>query len=301
MKRLFVYAVVAAVLAVSPIGVKANTNQAAAEKIAARLAEKFPGYDIAVSYHNGKVRLAGMVGSQEMVERATSQVRQVPGVKVSDVDGSLLRHGAAVVGSNPIANAPRPKAMPNEMQAALPQAAQQGKVEQVAMRNAQRQVQNSAAYAQITQPYGAEASAAPTAQPNGMMQGQQTGQYPQMSQQQMMMIQQQMMQQQMMQSQMQPQQHLQPVPGQYNQPNMPEYAWPAYAAYPNYAEVCYPKQYSPKAWPYIGPFYPYPQTPLGWRKVTLEWHDGWWWMDFDDGSFEGPFSPLFRQPTRYTY
>ena len=50
---------------------------------------------------------------------------------------------------------------------------------------------------------------------------------------------------------------------------MPGYAWPSYAAYPNYAAVTYPKQYSPTAWPYIGPFYPYPQVPLGWRKVTL--------------------------------
>ena len=27
-------------------------------------------------------------------------------------------------------------------------------------------------------------------------------------------------------------------------------------------------------------FYPYPQVPLGWRKVTLEWDDGWWHLDF---------------------
>jgi hypothetical protein len=46
--------------------------------------------------------------------------------------------------------------------------------------------------------------------------------------------------------------------------------------------LTYPKQYSPTAWPYIGPFYPYPQVPLGWRKVTLEWDDGWWFLDFDD-------------------
>ncbi len=68
----------------------------------------------------------------------------------------------------------------------------------------------------------------------------------------------------------------------YDQPHMPNYAWPSYAAYPNYAGVSYPKQYSPTAWPYIGPFYPYPQVPLGWRKVTLEWDDGWWFLDFDD-------------------
>jgi len=68
----------------------------------------------------------------------------------------------------------------------------------------------------------------------------------------------------------------------YENAQMPGYAWPSYAAYPNYAAVSYPQQYSPTAWPYIGPFYPYPQVPLGWRKVTLEWDDGWWFLDFDD-------------------
>ena len=70
------------------------------------------------------------------------------------------------------------------------------------------------------------------------------------------------------------------APARYNQPHMPNYSWPSYAAYPNYAALTYPKQYSPTAWPYIGPFYPYPQVPLGWRKVTLEWNDGWWMLDF---------------------
>ncbi|HMO15919.1 MAG TPA: BON domain-containing protein [Pirellulaceae bacterium] len=63
-------------------------------------------------------------------------------------------------------------------------------------------------------------------------------------------------------------------------PSLPGYAWPGYAAHPNYAAVTYPQQYSPSAWPYIGPFYPYPQVPLGWRKVTLQWDDGWWYLDF---------------------
>ncbi|HJT34652.1 MAG TPA: BON domain-containing protein [Pirellulales bacterium] len=72
------------------------------------------------------------------------------------------------------------------------------------------------------------------------------------------------------------------APAYYDQPHMPNYAWPSYASYPNYAGLTYPKQYSPTAWPYIGPFYPYPQVPLGWRKVTLEWDDGWWFLDFDD-------------------
>jgi hypothetical protein len=73
-----------------------------------------------------------------------------------------------------------------------------------------------------------------------------------------------------------------PAPVRYDRPCMPGYAWPSYAAYPNYAAVTYPKQYSATAWPYIGPFYPYPQVPLGWRKVSLEWDDGWWWLDFKD-------------------
>lgn len=66
----------------------------------------------------------------------------------------------------------------------------------------------------------------------------------------------------------------------YDHPNLPGYAWPATAAYPNYGALTYPRQYSPSAWPYIGPFYPYPQVPLGWRKVALEWDDGWWFLDF---------------------
>ncbi len=70
------------------------------------------------------------------------------------------------------------------------------------------------------------------------------------------------------------------VPARFDNPNMPGYAWPSYAAHPNYAGVTYPNQYSANAWPYIGPFYPYPQVPLGWRKVTLEWDDGWWFLDF---------------------
>jgi len=70
------------------------------------------------------------------------------------------------------------------------------------------------------------------------------------------------------------------APAHFDHPNMPGYAWPSYASHPNYAGLTYPKQYSATAWPYIGPFYPYPQVPLGWRKVSLEWDDGWWMLDF---------------------
>ncbi len=71
-------------------------------------------------------------------------------------------------------------------------------------------------------------------------------------------------------------------PIRHDSPQLPGYAWPSYSPYPNYGALSYPKQYSPTAWPYIGPFYPYPQVPLGWRKVTLEWDDGWWMLDFRD-------------------
>ncbi len=66
----------------------------------------------------------------------------------------------------------------------------------------------------------------------------------------------------------------------YNSPNMPDHAWPTYAQYPNSAAVSYPQQYSASAWPYIGPFYPYPQVPLGWRDATLRWDDGQWNLMF---------------------
>ena len=69
--------------------------------------------------------------------------------------------------------------------------------------------------------------------------------------------------------------------GQINDmPNLPNYAWPSYAQYPNSAAITYPKEYSASAWPYIGPFYPYPQVPLGWRSAQLEWDDGHWALNF---------------------
>jgi hypothetical protein len=58
---------------------------------------------------------------------------------------------------------------------------------------------------------------------------------------------------------------------------MPPYAWPTYAAYNNYSRVGYPLAYPYKSWPFIGPLYPYPKVPLGWRAVKLEWDDGYWW------------------------
>jgi hypothetical protein len=63
-----------------------------------------------------------------------------------------------------------------------------------------------------------------------------------------------------------------------NRPQMPPYAWPTYAPFNNYSRVAYPEAYPYNAWPFIGPVYPFPKVPLGWRSVKLEWQDGHWWF-----------------------
>jgi hypothetical protein len=67
-----------------------------------------------------------------------------------------------------------------------------------------------------------------------------------------------------------PNPHLQPPP-------LPPNAWPTYAPYNNYSRVGYPTLYPYEAWPFIGPMYPFPKVPPGWRAVTLRWQDGYWW------------------------
>jgi osmotically-inducible protein OsmY len=61
-------------------------------------------------------------------------------------------------------------------------------------------------------------------------------------------------------------------------PPLPPNAWPTYAPYNNLSRVAYPTAYPYNAFPFIGPYYPFPKVPLGWRKVTLEWEDGHWWL-----------------------
>ena len=69
-----------------------------------------------------------------------------------------------------------------------------------------------------------------------------------------------------------------PSPYELNPPHMPPYAWPTYAPYNNYSRVAYPLAYPYNAFPFIGPVYPFPKVPLGWRSVRLEWEDGHWWF-----------------------
>lgn len=72
------------------------------------------------------------------------------------------------------------------------------------------------------------------------------------------------------------------IPGQatpdMQAPNLPPYAWPTYAPHNNVSRVAYPQAYPYNAFPFIGPYYPFPKVPLGWRKVTLEWDDGHWYL-----------------------
>lgn len=60
-------------------------------------------------------------------------------------------------------------------------------------------------------------------------------------------------------------------------PPLPPHSWPTYAPYNNFSRVAYPEAYPYNAWPFIGPIYPFPKVPLGWRAVKLEWDDGYWW------------------------
>src|SRR5205823_5498324 len=73
-----------------------------------------------------------------------------------------------------------------------------------------------------------------------------------------------------------------PVPGaapaDVNPPRMPPYAWPTFAPYNNFSRVAYPLAYDYAQWPFIGPVYPFPKVPPGWRSVKLEWEDGHWWF-----------------------
>jgi hypothetical protein len=78
----------------------------------------------------------------------------------------------------------------------------------------------------------------------------------------------------------------QPSPYDLNPPHMPPYAWPTYAPYNNYSRVAYPNLYPYNAWPFVGPIYPFPKIPLGWRKVKLEWQDGYWWYAANSNSHD---------------
>jgi len=308
----------------APTTALGNTNQQAAEKIANVIGAQFPDADIDVEYKGGQVWLKGAAGSQNQRRQIVERVFDVPGINVTEVNDEIqiVASGApagvsaqparpvasAANAPVPVPNAPNPRAgaaAPNNARQVPPAMAQQQQVQPPqtmagALLATHPQQQYPAAYGM--RPGQQSVVPAPFAQTSFVKHPQPVPQQP---------IPQYARQHQP--AYYGPPAHAAhhpqaqaygpqgPLPGQYNQPHLPDYAWPAYANYPNYGQVSYPRNYSPKAWPYIGPFYPYPQVPLGWRKVTLEHSNGWWWLDFDDGTPSGPFSGLFRQPQRYTY
>jgi hypothetical protein len=77
-----------------------------------------------------------------------------------------------------------------------------------------------------------------------------------------------------------------PMPSDMYPPRMPPHAWPTYAPYNNYSRVAYPELYPYNSWPFIGPMYPFPKVPLGWRKIKLEWMDGHWWYSKPASGFD---------------
>jgi len=309
-----------------------NANQRAAERIADAIGERFPDADVDVSFRGGQVWLKGEAASQSQRERIVEQVFRVPGINVTEVNDEIqivasrapaegtaqpARQAASAVHAPvPMPNAPNPRTPV----AALNQARQmQAQAQQQQMQMQQQPMvvapqawtgammppapqQRHPAYG--LQPGQPAAFPAPFVQ-TGFMQHPAFVRHPHpqaaAAQQPIPMHAQRPIPQQAMHPAHAHHGQHGPFPGQFHQPNLPQHAWPSYAHYPNFAQVSYPRVYSPSAWPYIGPFYPYPQVPLGWRRVTLEHSNGWWWLDFDDGSPSGPFSGLFRQPIRYTY
>ena len=318
-----------------------GNNQEAAEKIANAIGQGFPDADIAVQYQGGKVWLKGESASPSQRQQIVEHVKKIPCVNVTEVHDAIISASAPQASApQPSVNQARPAQRRAAVSALtdpapLPNTVSRTATPGVQQRQAQpapaprttsavplapyAQQHYPAAYGvQPGQPHAVGAPFAPVhhtapahmmpahAAPGHIVVGQPIGQrVPQQAP--------------LAQQHTQPHQPMYygpppgaahhpeaygpqgPLPGQYNHPNLPEYAWPAYANYPNYAQVTYPRAYSPKAWPYIGPFYPYPQVPMEWRKVTLEYNNGNWWLDFDDGTPSGPFSGLFRQTQQYRY
>jgi hypothetical protein len=245
MRRFVMVALVAVAASTMPAMVWADgANQEAAKQICVQLREsgQLGGRKIAVKYFNGTVWLQGEVSSQEQLNKLVAAAMTTPGVTISRVVPDGLTVESAA--GNPLRNANRAQAVPSSYSAS----------------HGATTVSMMQAVPPTTVPTPSALPDAPNALPAGSSgvpgaplpmyaPGAAVGG---------------------------------PAPVRYDHPAMPAYAWPSYAAYPNYAAVTYPKQYSPTAFPYIGPFYPYPQVPLGWRKVSLQWDDGWWWLDFKD-------------------
>lgn len=331
MRRLFATALIAMSAACVPLAY--GGNQEEANRIAKNISAAYPQYTVEVAYKNGKVRLRGEVGSEADRQQITQMVSRIPNVQSVSADSIQIASGSGAVAMQPVqpsaqmfpavpmgeqyqngsamltAQVPAQDQMTgggfansvaNTMSSEFNMGAASLETAPIQAETMQSMpAQNVSAPAQggpvqgnvqfgTANPPAASGNYAPAPLTNSYPAGSSAyaseGGYG-------------------VQSGYGPAPQGIPVAagqnGQNGEPNLPNYSWPTTADYPNYSQVGYPKQYAASAFPYIGPFYPYPQVPLGWRKVTMEWHDGYWWLDFNDGSVNGPFSPLFRQPTKY--
>ena len=287
MRLLLTGFVVAAITAVVPTLALAG-NQEVAEDIANRLqgSGQMSGYKIGVKYQDGTAWLRGRVASQVQMETALRLVFRTPEVdrvvnQLTISSPEVRRSGeAAPTGYNPLRDKqPRQPSLAKRLETALKRGYGQEQPQPLPIREI------DPAYANRLPSSYAPSAVEPTAAQVPQELPRQTAAPRPMARVAMM--------QPDMRGPMSPNGRPRPMyaaatsragvaPARYDQPCMPNYAWPSYASYPNYAALTYPKQYSPTAWPYIGPFYPYPQVPMGWRKVTLEWDDGWWFLDFSD-------------------
>jgi hypothetical protein len=246
MRRLLSTIVPAVMIVLIPMLAKAG-NQEVADQIAnsLRSSGKMNDYRIAVKFQDGTATLKGRVASQAQMNTALKSVYKTPGV--SRVVNELTVSKSATQSGAQATNAAYNGSSSNR----------RSYVQQTSVTEPATLQQHRLAYNQPRPMAGTAAMPVAMQQEMGGVPGAPQPMYSAASQ-------------------------GGAAPVRYDQACMPNYAWPSYAAYPNYAAVTYPRQYSPTAWPYIGPFYPYPQVPLGWRKVTLEWKDGWWFLDFKD-------------------
>jgi osmotically-inducible protein OsmY len=232
---------------------QAPSNQEVAQHIAEALTSAgLSGYDIEVRYKAGVASLVGTVDDREQVSRAQMATQQVPGVQ-------QVLNRLSVKGSAPMVQPTAgyaPQGMPQQAYGMPP-----------AGMPPSSGYPTPPGYPSAPRGYGpppgypGAPQGSPVQQAQGMMPpapAAPAGPMPQYG-------------------------NVQPAGHHiYNQPNVPSYAWPTYAPYDNSAAITYPTQYDASAFPYIGPYYPYPQVPLGWRQSTLEWDDGYWSLKFDN-------------------
>ena len=284
MRRLLTGLLVAAITAVVPALALAG-NQEVAQNIANQLrgSGQMNDYQIGVKYQDGTAWLRGRVASQEQMEAALKLAFRTPEVErvVNQLSINPTEKGAASESAqNPLrGEQPQKLGLVKRLESAIKGGSQQEQPQPLPIRQDERAYANRVPSSYAPAPVEQTAAEEPQELPRQMAAPRPMTRVAMMQPQ--------------MRGPMGPNGQPRPMysaatsrggvaPARYDQPAMPNYAWPSYASYPNYAALTYPKQYSPTAWPYIGPFYPYPQVPLGWRKVTLEWDDGWWFLDFSD-------------------